>query len=1284
MHVLPDSYPLPHVKVYARFLLDHYLPQLTEENLRLAKKDNLPLFNLFGHLPEEELYKLTRESLQKFLHAITEDQAWQKAYQAIQQWQRDELPGLSRNQVQVPDLIISYSIRKKLLLSFLTRYTQDSEQIIRIALELEEFYSLVQQSAFETFIDIQQNELLAANEELKAHQEELQTLNEDLKESQEEHEAVNEELIEQIYLRRDIEDALRQSEAKFRLMAENASDVISTHSPDGTYVYISPSCQAVLGYGPEEITGKQLAGFIHPEDVPLVEQTFASLHTQTAASHLTIVYRVQTKNNTCKWIESVCHAVRDAAGKHITEFQVASRDITRRKEIEASLEREREYFKAVLENISDGIVACDEKGVLSFFNKATRLFHGLPEKRIPASQWAAYYNLFYPDGHTPLKQEDIPLYKALKGEPVTDQEMKIVPVKGKARTMRCDGTRIISAEGKILGAVAVMHDITDQKEAREKLIKSEAMLLESQAIAHVGSWEWDIAADRVVWSAELKRIYGYPLETEGLTYNEFLAHVHPEDREFTHQTISRTFETHQPFIFQHRIISKNGHTHWLQARGKAIVSPQGELLKMTGTGQDITELKKTEEALQDKNLKLGQALKELKTAEETLVKINSQLETKVKERTLELQASEEELRQALERSIELNKKLAESEIFLSSIIDQSPLSTWIADAQGTQIRVNEACMKLFGVAEAAMGIGKYNILKDDVLQAQPFYKDVVAVFTEGKIAKFSGKYNISQVSHVNIPDGKSIHLVVTIFPVKNARGEVTHAVVQHEDVTQQIAAQEALQVSEERYRFMADSIPHIVWTARPDGAVDYFNKQWTDFTGLQFDENNPGAWAAVIHPEDLPMVSGSWAKTVDRGSEFLLKFRMLRHTHEYRWVLMNAVPFKNGNHQVLKWFGTTTDIHEQQLTLEALTEARRQFQFLAEFIPQIVWRTEANGDHDYFNQRWYDYTGLSYQESKNKGWSLVLHPDDYGRTLEVWHHSLATGNSYEIEYRFRKHDGTYRWFLARALPIRNAEGNIVKWFGTCTDIHDQREAVARLEASQQELSLKNKELNRINNDLDNFIYTASHDLKAPISNLEGLISMLETKIADKIQPPEKRIIDLIEVSVSKLKRTIVDLTEITKVQKELHAEAEPVSLEEALQDVKTDISQLIAEAEASIHTDFEVATIRFARKNIRSILYNLLTNAIKYRSPDRKAEINIRTMLQDAYIVLSFADNGLGIQADQIEKIFLMFKRVHTHVEGSGIGLYIVKRIIENNGGKIEVESEPGKGTTFNLYFKLL
>jgi signal transduction histidine kinase len=233
-----------------------------------------------------------------------------------------------------------------------------------------------------------------------------------------------------------------------------------------------------------------------------------------------------------------------------------------------------------------------------------------------------------------------------------------------------------------------------------------------------------------------------------------------------------------------------------------------------------------------------------------------------------------------------------------------------------------------------------------------------------------------------------------------------------------------------------------------------------------------------------------------------------------------------------------------------------------------------------------------------------------------------------------------------------------------------------------ELELMNNELKKINMDLDNFVYTASHDLKGPIANLEGLISILSKKIKDKIGDSEVQLFNMIHVSISKFNNTIKDLTEITKVQKDLNEDLEYVSFTEITEDIKRDIQKLIEESGVVLKEVYEVQQIVYAKKNLRSVLYNLLTNGIKYRSPERSPQILIHTYQEEAFIVVSVEDNGLGLNAVQQSKLFTMFKRMHTHVDGSGIGLYIVKRIVENNGGKIEVESEPGKGTTFKVYFK--
>jgi two-component system sensor histidine kinase/response regulator len=244
-----------------------------------------------------------------------------------------------------------------------------------------------------------------------------------------------------------------------------------------------------------------------------------------------------------------------------------------------------------------------------------------------------------------------------------------------------------------------------------------------------------------------------------------------------------------------------------------------------------------------------------------------------------------------------------------------------------------------------------------------------------------------------------------------------------------------------------------------------------------------------------------------------------------------------------------------------------------------------------------------------------------------------------------------------------------------------RKRTEELNRKNIELELKNTELIRVNNDLDNFIYTASHDLKAPIANIEGLLTALfkEFNITDK---EYLKIKEMTVLSINRFKSTIQDLTKISIVQKENSEDVETVMFKELLDEVKLNIKNNIEKSNAQLIIDLGISEIKFSRKNMRSILYNLISNAVKYSSTERLPIINISTRKTDKDIILSVSDNGLGMNPAYQHKLFGMFKRLHDHVEGSGIGLYIVKRIIENNGGRIEVKSELDVGTTFNLYFK--
>jgi signal transduction histidine kinase len=252
---------------------------------------------------------------------------------------------------------------------------------------------------------------------------------------------------------------------------------------------------------------------------------------------------------------------------------------------------------------------------------------------------------------------------------------------------------------------------------------------------------------------------------------------------------------------------------------------------------------------------------------------------------------------------------------------------------------------------------------------------------------------------------------------------------------------------------------------------------------------------------------------------------------------------------------------------------------------------------------------------------------------------------------------------------------------------DLKVANQELRQANQQLSHLNEDLSRANSDLDNFIYTASHDLKAPILNIEGLVNSLLRQLPQENLQGERagKTVGFIQDSVERFKQTIAHLTDIAKLQHQASQEATLLEVAPLLDAVQLDLAPVIEESKAKLEIDVsECPRIYFSEKNLRSIFYNLLSNAIKYRSPERALLVRISCQQQQGYQVLIVEDNGLGMDMSQEEKIFSMFKRLHDHVEGSGIGLYIVKKMLDNAGGKIEVKkSQVGVGSTFWVYFKL-
>jgi len=316
---------------------------------------------------------------------------------------------------------------------------------------------------------------------------------------------------------------------------------------------------------------------------------------------------------------------------------------------------------------------------------------------------------------------------------------------------------------------------------------------------------------------------------------------------------------------------------------------------------------------------------------------------------------------------------------------------------------------------------------------------------------------------------------------------------------------------------------------------------------------------------------------------------------------------------------------------------------------------------------------------------------------EVWRTGVPHF-SQEREGHLPYHDpGEVGYFNFVYQPVRDIQGQVMGIACVTTEVTEQVQARQRvqdlneelaaineeLQATNEELGDSNQQLIRVNVDLDNFIYTASHDLKAPISNLEGLLYLLREELpadvaqGEVVAPTLTRMRDAVE----RFKRTIDHLTEVSKLQKEHAPTLAAVDLAAVVEDVRRDLATLLRDTNAELNVAVaDFPAILFSEKNLRSVVYNLLSNALKYRHPDRRPHVDVQAHVRGGFTVLEVHDNGLGLDSPHLARLFTMFQRFHDHVEGTGIGLFMVKRMVENAGGRIEVHSQLGAGTTFFVH----
>ncbi|MDI1310887.1 PAS domain-containing protein [Prosthecobacter sp.] len=780
-----------------------------------------------------------------------------------------------------------------------------------------------------------------------------------------------------------------------------------------------------------------------------------------------------------------------------------------------------------------------------------------------------------------------------------------------------------SADSAALGAGAIAtHEL--QMMEQERLLQEARRRMESVLVAtEVGTWEYDIVANRVWADANLARMFGVSEEeAEGGRLGAYLAAVHPEDIGQLEGSIGAALRKGSKFVSEYRLRQQDGTYRSVIARGKVERDERGKPLRMPGVVVDVTE---RVEAESDR---------------------------------LKLQT-------------ELDRQRRTMEAMLSSITD----FVYSFDHDGRFIFVNKPLLDLWGLElKDAVGKNFFDL----------YYPDELAGTLQRQIQQvFDTRLPVTDRTPYTSSAGVVGFYEYIFSPVFSSGGEVESVAGSTRDVTRDQNALTVLQQNEAVFRQLADSMPQIVWSALPDGALDYYNQRWFEFIGAKSGDKEKAEWSLHIHEEDLPKVAVLWTEALAAGTPYAAEFRVRRADGEFRWFLVRALPLRDAEGVISRWYGTCTDIHEQRDLQARLERSEVLFRQLADTMPQLAWMARPDGWIFWYNRRWYEYTGTTQEEMEGWGWQEVNDPETLPSVVSEWQKCIENGQPFDMTFPLRGADGVFRPFLSRAMPHRDATGAIVLWFGSNTDVSEQKrrdEERTELLASERAARTQAEHASRMK---DEFLATLSHEIRSPLNAIFGWTQILREEVPDAETLATG--LEVIDRNVRMQTQLIEDLLDMSRI----------ISGK-----LRLDVQQLHPATciKAAIETVMPAATAKDIRveqildpqagpmtgdpSRMQQIVWNLLSNAIKFTPKGGKVLVTLQRV--NSHLELSVCDSGEGISAEFLPHVFDRFRQADAAMNrkhgGLGLGLAIVKQLVELHGGTIRVHSAgAGKGATFTV-----
>ena len=663
------------------------------------------------------------------------------------------------------------------------------------------------------------------------------------------------------------------------------------------------------------------------------------------------------------------------------------------------------------------------------------------------------------------------------------------------------------AQGRVSGILAVSRDITELQQARQEQAQTVARLQFVLQTTQVGYWELDLATGRASTSPSHNRCFGYAEPVAEWGIEIFLRHVHSEDRARVRATLEQAMARYTPLAQTYRVVWADGSVHWLSAHADFYRDGDGAPRRLLGSVCDITDSKR----------------------------------------------ADAQVKAASQRALRMAHAAETQRARLDALLEAAPAGIAYADTSGALVLVNAANRALWGEHPLSAHVGEYAQWKGWWADGSDRHGQLIQPEEWGLARALAGEDVVGDLIEIEPfgAPGTRKAVLLRASPVRDPDGRIAGAVVAQMDITERVRAEAELRASEAKLRTITDAMPQMVWSTRPDGFHDYFNRQWYAFTGMTEGATDGEAWSGMFHPQDQP------------------------------------------------------------------------------------------------------------------------------RAWERWRHSLATGQTYEIEYRLRHHSGQYRWVLGRALPVRDAAGRIVRWMGTCTDIHEWKLAQEALQRSEESLRQADRRK-------DEFLAMLAHELRNPLAPIATAAQLLRVSLNDAQRVTKASAI--ISRQVQHMTEIVNDLLDVSRVTRGLvQLELETFDLKDAVRAAVEQVRPLVESRDHALSTRLGAAPlwIRGDRTRCIQMVANLLGNAAKYTPPGGRIALEAHAS-GDGYVRLQVQDNGDGIDAQLLPHVFDLFTQAERNPDrsqgGLGIGLALVKTLTQMHGGRISAHSAGrGQGSAFTL-----